>query len=109
MLTRNFQQLNGKGLDFPWTTVSRYVNAAGVGLSDPRRSFLQQLFHRRDEITKAIHAGDNIKLPKIVGNVLSDWRKEMRSAAFDSQTMEHTLGLIPDEYAVIVPNRRKCR
>lgn len=109
MLTRNFQQLNGKGLDFPWTTVSRYVNAAGVGLSDPRRSFLQQLFHRRDEITKAIHAGDNIKLPKIVGNVLSDWRKEMRSAAFDSQTMEHTLGLIPDEYAVIVQNRRKCR
>ena len=98
MLTRNFQQLNGKGHDFPWTTVSRYLNAAGVGLSDPRRSFLQQLFHRRHEITRLIHSSRRAALQAIIGDVLDHWRKEMRSAGIDTQAVEYTLGLTPDEY-----------
>ena len=98
MLTRNFQQLNGKGHDFPWTTVSRYLNAAGVGLSDPRRSFLQQLFHRRHEITRLIHSSRRAALQAIIGDVLNHWRKEMRSAGIDSQAVEYTLGLTPEEY-----------
>ncbi|MEJ7592451.1 MAG: hypothetical protein WKF77_12945 [Planctomycetaceae bacterium] len=98
MLTRNFQQLNGKGHAFPWTTVSRYPNAAGVGLADPRRSFLQQLFHRRDEITRLIHSSRRAALQAIIGDVLNHWRKEMRSAGIDSQAVEYTLGLTPEEY-----------
>ena len=98
MLTRNLQQLNGKGHDFPWTTVSRYLNAAGVGFSDPRRSFLQLLFHRRHEITKLVHSGHRTALRTLIGNVLNQWRKDMRSAGVDSQAVEHTLGLTPEEY-----------
>ena len=98
MLTRNFQQMNGKSHDFPWTTVSRYLNAAGVGLSDPRRSFLQQLFHRRHKITILIHSGHRTALQAIIGDVLNHWRKEMRSAGIDSQAVEYTLGLTPEEY-----------
>lgn len=98
MLTRNIQQLNGHGHDFPWTTVSRYLNAAGVGLSDPRRSYLQQLFHRRHEITKLIHSRRQTALRTLIGNVLKQWRNEMRSAGIDTQTVEHTLGLTREEY-----------
>ena len=104
MLTRNFQQLNGKGHDFPWTTVSRYLNAAGMGLADPRRSFLQQLFYRRDEITKLIHSGHRSALRSLIGEVLNQWRKEMRTAGVDSQTVEHTLGLMPEECTGSVRN-----
>ncbi len=103
MLTRNFQQLNGHGQDFPWTTVSRYLNAAGVELSDPRRTFLQQLFHRRHEITKLIHSGHRNPLRAVIGSVMNQWRKEIRWAHFNPDTMEHTLGLTPVEYAASGP------
>ncbi len=99
MLTRNFQQLNGNGHDFPWTTVSRYLNAAGAGLSDPRRSFLQQLFDRRHEITGLIHSGHRNPLRTVIGNVMQQWRKEMRAAHVNADTIEHTLGLTPVEYS----------
>lgn len=105
MLTRNFQQLNGHGHDFPWTTVSRYLNAAGVELSDPRRSFLQQLFHHRHEITKLIHSRHRGPLRTVIGNVMHQWRKEMRAAHFNPDTLEHTLGLTPVEYAGSGPDK----
>jgi len=105
MLTRNFQQLNGNGHDFPWTTVSRYLNAAGAELSDPRRSFLQKLFHRRHEITGLIHSGRRNPLRTVIGNVMHQWRKEMRAAQVNADTIEHTLGLTPVEYTGSGPDK----
>ncbi len=105
MLTRNFQQMNGKSHDFSWTTVSRYLNAAGVGLSDPRRSFLQHLFHCRHEITKLIHSGHRNPLRTVIGNVMNQWRKEMRSVGLDSHAVEYTLGLTTEEYTGIAPHK----
>ena len=97
MVTRNFQQLNGNGYDFPWTTVSRYLNAAGIGVSDPRRTFLQQLFHRKDEVTDAIDSDNRTASLAVIGEIVKKWRKEVRAANRDPQSVEHTLGLTPEE------------
>ena len=97
IVTRNFQQLNGQRSDFPWTTVSRYLNAAGVGVSDPRRTFLQQLFYRKDEITDAMNSGRRREFLTIVGAILKQWRKQVRAEGVDPQSVEHTLGLTPEE------------
>ena len=97
IVIRNFQQLNGRGYDFPWSTVSRYLNAAGVGVSDPRRTFLQQLFHRKDEITDAIDSDNRPALLAIIGEILKQWRKEVRAANRDPQSVEDTLGLTSEE------------
>lgn len=93
IVTRNFQQLTGKGYDFPWTTVSRYLNAAGVGVSDPRRTFLQQMFHRKDEVTSAIDSNNQAATLAIIGEILKQWRKAVRSSNRDPHSIEHTLGL----------------
>lgn len=100
IVTRNFQQLNGRGYDFPWTTVSRYLNAAGVGVADPRRKFLQQLFDRKDEITEAIASRDKAAPVTIVKKVLSRWRKDLRAARRDPGSCEHTLGLTAQERGI---------
>lgn len=97
IVTRNFQQLNGKGHGFPWATISRYLNAAGVGISDPRRKFLQQLFHRKDEVADAIDSDNRPARLTIIGEILRQWRKEPRPARCDAQSVEHTLGLMPEE------------
>lgn len=97
IVTRNFQQLNGRWTDFPWTTVSRYLNAAGVGVSDPRRAFLQQLFQRKDEVTDAINSGHTPAALAVVRQVLERWRTELRAAHRDPKSVEHTLGLTAEE------------
>jgi len=97
IVTRNFQQLNGRGSDFPWTTVSRYLNAAGVGVSDPRRAFLQQLFQRKDEVTDAINSDHRPAALAVVRQVLKRWRTELRAAHRDPQSVEYTLGLTAEE------------
>ena len=99
MVTRNFQQFNGKGTHFPWATVSRYLNAAGVGLSDPRRTYLLQLFQRKDDIRHAVDASNQPALRAIIRDVLRRWRQEMRAADIDPQLIQHTLGLLPEELA----------
>ena len=93
IVTRNFQQLNGRGYDFPWTTVSRYLNAAGVNLSDPRRTFLQQLFQRKDEVTDAINSDNGPASLAVIRQVLKRWRTKVRAANRDPRSIEHTLGL----------------
>jgi hypothetical protein len=85
------------GYDFPWTTVSRYLNAAGVGVSDPRRAYLQQMFHRKDEITNAIDSHNRSAYLTLIGQILKHWRKELRAANRDPQSIEYTLGLTPAE------------
>ena len=97
IVTHNFQQLNGRGSDFPWTTVSRYLNAAGVGVSDPRRTFLQQLFQRKDEVTDAIKHDNGQALLVVISQILKRWRTEVRAAKGDPQSVEHTLGLTAEE------------
>ncbi len=97
IVTRNFQQLNGRGYRFPWTTVSRYLNAAGVGVSDPRRTFLQQLFQRKDDVTDAINHDNGPALLAVIRQVLKRWRTEVRAAKGDPQSIEHTLGLTAAE------------
>lgn len=96
-LTRNFQQLNGQGYDFSWTTVSRYLNAAGVGVADPRRKYLQRLFDRKDEVTAAITSDNRRATSDVVKHVLRQWRRDMRAANQDPQRAEHTLGLTLEE------------
>lgn len=97
IITRNFQQLNGNGADYHWATVSRYLNAAGLGSTDPRRAFLQQLFERRDEITTALQANQRSKIAGVVAEVLRQWRKGERSAGRDPLTTERILGLTAEE------------
>ena len=97
IVTRNFQQLNGRGYDFPWTTVSRYLNAAGVGVADPRRKFLHRLFDCKDEITDAVRSGDEATRLAIVKKVLSGWRKDLRASRHDPDSVKHTLGLTAEE------------
>ena len=97
IVTRNFQQLNGQGYGFPWTTVSRYLNAAGLGISDPRRTFLQQLFLRKDEVTDAINHDNGPALLVVIRQVLKRWRTEIRAAKGDPQSVEPTLGLTAEE------------
>ena len=97
IVTRNFQQLNGRGSDFPWTTVSRYLNAVGVGVSDPRRVFLQKLFERMDEITNAINANKQAAAVAVVRQILKRWRTVQRKAHRDPQSIEHQLGLTAEE------------
>ncbi|MDA1055650.1 MAG: hypothetical protein O3C40_35085 [Planctomycetota bacterium] len=97
IVTRNFQQLNGRGSDFPWTTVSRYLNAIGVGVSDPRRAYLQQLFDRKDEVTDAINANNKPAALAVIRQVLKRWRTAMRAAHRDPQSIEHKLGLTAEE------------
>lgn len=97
IVTRNFQQLNGMSYDFPWTTASRYLNAAGVGVSDPRRTYLQQLFHRKDEITNAINSRNRSASLTIIGQILKHWRKQLCAANLEPQSIEHTLGLSSTE------------
>ncbi|MEO2017102.1 MAG: hypothetical protein ABGZ53_22330 [Fuerstiella sp.] len=97
IVIRNFQQLNGYGCDFAWTTVSRYLNAAGVGLSDPRRNFLQKLFDRKDEITDAINSGNRPAALAVIRQVLKRWRTELRAANRDPLPVQHTLGLTAEE------------
>ena len=96
-LTRNFQQLNGQSYDFSWTTVSRYLNAAGVGVSHPRRNYLQQLFDRKNEVADAINSDNKPAALAIVKQVLKRWRKDLRADNKDPQSVEHTLGLTTDE------------
>jgi hypothetical protein len=97
IVIRNFQQLNGRGYDFTWPTVSRYLNAAGVGMSDPRRNFLHKLFDRKDEITHVINSGDRPAALAIVRQVLKRWRTELRAANRDPKSVQHTLGLTAEE------------
>jgi len=97
IVTRNFQQLNGRKSDFPWTTVSRYLNAVGIGVSDPRREFLQQLFERKDEVTDAINADAQPAALAVVRQVLKRWRTALRAAHRDPQSVEHKLGLTAEE------------
>ncbi len=97
IVTRNFQQLNGRGYDFPWTTVSRYLNAAGVDVSDPRRTFLQQLFQRKDEVTDAINSDNGPASLAVIRQVLKRWRTKVRAANRDPRSIEHTLGLTSEE------------
>ena len=92
-LTRNFQQLNGQGRVFSWTSVSRYLNAAGIGISDPRRRYLEHLFDHGDEITDAIHSEDADATLRVVRHVLRRWRTELRTSNQDPTSIEHTLGL----------------
>jgi len=97
IVTRNFQQLNGRGSDFPWSTVSRYLNAVGVGASDPRRAFLQQLFEHKDQVTNAINSDNRPAALTVIRQVLKRWRTELRKAHRDPQSVEHTLGLTAEE------------
>ena len=105
IVTRNFQQLNGQGYDFSWTTVSRYLNAAGVGIADPRRKYLQQLFDRKDEVTDAIASDNRPATLATIRRVLKGWRRELRAANHDPQSVEHTLGLTADERGHGSPTR----
>ncbi|MEO8496839.1 MAG: hypothetical protein ABI614_17350, partial [Planctomycetota bacterium] len=97
IVTRNFQQLNGRWSDFPWTAVSRYLNGAGVGVADPRREFLQQLFERKEEITDAIDADNQPAALSVTRQVLKRWRATVRAAGHDPQSIERKLGLTPEE------------
>jgi len=97
MVIRNFQQMNGKGYDFPWSTISRYLNAAGVGVADPRRLFLQHVFQRKNELTTALDGNHRRGVLSILGEILPRWRKEVRAANQDPQAVEHTLGLTREE------------
>lgn len=101
VLTRNFQQLNGRGYDVAWTTVSRYLNAAGVGIADPRRLFWQRLFEQREEIAEAIQAKDDATTRSLIRNILVSWRKQVLGDEVDPETVEHRLGLMPSEYGTI--------
>ena len=96
-ITRNFQQLNGRDPDLSWTAASRYLNAAGVGISHPRRKFLQQLFERKDEITEAMNSNKRSAASVIVKQVLKRWRTEMRANNLDPQSIEYSLGLTAEE------------
>jgi hypothetical protein len=97
IVSRNFRQLNGHGPTCLWTTVSRYLNAAGIGMSDPRRSYLQQLFERKDELTDAVNSNNGSELLAVIRQVLKRWRKNVRAANRDPLAMEHTLGLTSEE------------
>ena len=97
VVSRNFQQLNGCWGDFPWTTVSRYLNAVGLGVSDPRREFLQQLFERKDEITEALDANDHPASLVVIRQVLKRWRSALRATDRDPRSVEYKLGLTSEE------------
>ncbi len=98
VLTRNFQQLNGRGYDVAWPTVSRYLNAAGIGIRDPRRLFWQRLFRRKGEITEAIQAENEAVIRRVIQDVLRSWRQEVRASGGDPVAAEHRLGLTPQEH-----------
>jgi len=93
VLTRNFRQLNGEGHDFEWSTVSRYINARGLGLDDDRRLWLEQMFTVRNELTEALNEQDAEKVCVIVQEALDTWRAE----ATDPEQTEHMLGLTKAE------------
>ncbi|MCA9125108.1 MAG: hypothetical protein KDB11_33260 [Planctomycetales bacterium] len=97
IVTRNFQQLNGRWGDFPWTTVSRYLNAVGLGVSDPRREFLQRLFERKDEVTEAHNANNHPAAVAVIRQVLKQWRSAQRATHRDPQSVEYKLGLTAEE------------
>ncbi len=97
VLTRNFQQMNGHGYDVAWPTVSRYLNAAGVGIDVPRRLFWQRLFDRKDDITRAVQANDRAAVRTAVRAVLRRWRKDVRATGGEPAVVENRLGLMPDE------------
>jgi len=71
--------------------------AAGIGMSDPRRSYLQQLFERKDEVTDAVNSNNGSELLAVIRQVLKRWRKNVRAANRDPLAIEHTLGLTPEE------------
>ncbi len=98
VLTRNFQQMNGKGYDIAWSTVSRYLNAAGVGIQAPRRVFWQRLFERKNEITQALRVANQTAVQKTVREILTRWRRNMRASGVDPALVEHRLGLMPEEH-----------
>ncbi len=98
VLTRNFQQMNGRGYGVAWPTVSRYLNAAGVGIRDPRRLFCQRLFHRKDEIAAAIQAENEGAGRRVIRDVLQRWRQEVRASGANPAAVEHRLGLTPQEH-----------
>ena len=98
VLTRNFQQMNGRGYDVAWPTVSRYLNAAGVGIHDPRRLFFQRLFHRKDKIAAAIQAENDGAGRRVIRDVLLLWQQEVRANGGDPAAVEHRLGLTPQEH-----------
>ena len=97
IVARNFQQLNGRWGDFPWTMVSRHLNAVGLGVSDPRRVFLQQLFERKDEITDALNANNQPAALAVIRQVLKRWRRALRAADRDPRSVEYKLGLTTEE------------
>ncbi|MDA1055761.1 MAG: hypothetical protein O3C40_35660 [Planctomycetota bacterium] len=97
VVSRNFQQLNGCWGDFPWTTVSRYLNAVGLGVSDPRREFLQQLFERKDEITVSLNANNHPASLNVIRQVLKRWRSALRATDRDPRSVEYKLGLTTEE------------
>jgi hypothetical protein len=97
IVARNFQQLNGRWGDFPWTMVSRHLNAVGLGVSDPRRAFLQQLFERKDEITDALNANNRPAALAVIRQVLKRWRTALRAARRDPRSVEYKLGLTTEE------------
>ena len=94
VLTRNFQQINGRGYHAAWPTVSRYLNAAGVGIRDPRRLFWQRLFHRKDEITEAIQAKNEAAGRRVIRDVLPPWRHSPETKSLFSNLAE--LSMIRD-------------
>lgn len=99
VLTRNFQQLNGRGYQLAWPTVSRYLNAAAIGLDDPRRLFWQRLFAQHTKIRDAIARRDTAAVRRAVRAALRRWRTEIEEAGGDPSTVEYQLGLLPEERA----------
>ena len=96
ILTRNIQQLNGRGYSITWPSVSRYLNAAGLRLQDPRRRYLEALFEVKEEITAGLNKRPSA-VPQVVQQVLRKWRRQVRRQGKDPQECEHRLGLTARE------------
>ena len=83
-----------------WPTVSRYLNAAGLALEDPRRVYLKMLFKRKDGITEALgkRKGGQQEVWSIVQGVLCTWRRSV--GAERAKEVEHMLGLTLEERGI---------
>jgi hypothetical protein len=96
VMTRNFQQMNGRG-NIDWPTVSRYLNAAGLDLNDPRRLYLQDLFAVREQLTDSLRKKTPRDRLALVAGVLRAWRRKVRGLGHDPAAFEYRLGLTVDE------------
>jgi len=108
ILTRNVRQMNGEGYNIQWPTISRYLNAAGLGLSAPQRIWLQEIFKDDSDLRQAVESGNEKIVVRIIGKALKRWRKEMRSWNNDPNDCEHMLGLTDAERG-IKPKKKLAR